>query len=111
MVTVYCKTCNSQIGDESLFAFYQQSVTAYHLIVKHEKRNAALKMFSTKDPEKEKDKNFKLSDIFCKNQPSCTNKLGGDLLIGPKGEGVFCFKGENIFISQNLNGIVIGFLF
>jgi hypothetical protein len=83
MVTVYCRTCNGQIGDSSLFAIYQQSATAYHLIIKHEKRNAALSIFSTKDPEKEKDKKFKQADIFCKNQSVCTNKFGGDLLIGP----------------------------
>lgn len=102
MVTVYCKTCNNKLGDASLFAVYQQSATAYHFIIKHEKRNEALQnILCTKEPEKEKEKKFKSSDIFCKNQPSCSNKFGGDLYIGPKSEAVYCFKSTSIYITQN----------
>lgn len=102
MLNIYCKNCNYKIATNNELAFYKQSDKSYHLIIKLEKRNQLLSNIKLIQTQKLKDKKFKPYEVFCKNDSKCQNKLGGDLLIGPKAESLICFKSESIyFLGKN----------
>jgi hypothetical protein len=95
--TIHCKNCNYKIANSNELAFYQQTEKSYHLIIKLEKRNKLLSNIKLTETQKLKEKKFKPYEVYCKNDSLCQNKLGCDMLIGPKAESIICFKSESFY--------------
>ena len=96
---VHCKRCNLLIGDGSTFAFYQQTPTSFHFVVKQEladKFNSEGKVKRVEETDTKK-KKFCPFNLHCLG---CDLKLANESLLGPACEPLNALKGENIVICR-----------
>ncbi|CAF0737858.1 unnamed protein product [Brachionus calyciflorus] len=100
---VFCKNCNTFIGDNTKITFYQQSPnTPVHLIIKPERKNEVLELFLIKEQPEKKSKKYAPEIIVCKK---CDSKLGSNANTGPNDRPALCYKAEIIyFIETSPNG-------
>ena len=94
---IFCRNCDIILADDSIVAFYNQSIDSIHLIIKPECVNKTLFTFTLKKLEKKK-KKFVSEIILCKQ---CDFKIGSKANIGPEDQPVFCLRAESIYFIES----------